>query len=208
MTIIINEGAPLSVKEKLLEWQRQGWVIIEQSSDADTETSFNDHKPGKYINADEGTSNDESVSIEQEWVNQLKAIGKEIAKQLNQLEIQTRARGLPRSYIFVFNAEGFCKMLDKLLEYHKNYIADYLHHTRKPKGVTLICPFLGEIINAHLFNTQDIQKTDLKEVLAKFYNNTETAVKKLSIHSKLLKNQDAQLLVEVAKTIGKKYANS
>ena len=208
MRIKLNGCAPHSVKEQILEWQQQGWVIIEQSSDEGNETSHNYAKPGKYINVDEGTVTEESISVELEWVNQLKAIGKEIAKQLNQLEIQTRARGLPRSYIFVFNAEGFCKMLDKLLEYHKNYIADYLHHTRKPKGVTLICPFLGEIINAHLFNTQDIQKTDLKEVLAKFYNNTETAVKKLSIHSKLLKNQDAQLLVEVAKTIGKKYANS
>lgn len=99
-------------------------------------------------------------------------------------------------------------MLDELIEHHYSHISSYLHETKKPRGVTLVCPFLGEILKARLFNTEKLQKRDLKEVLSRFYTNPDTAVKKLSINGELRRNEDAALLVEIAKSIGKKYAKS
>jgi len=97
-------------------------------------------------------------------------------------------------------------MMDELLDNYSSDIKAYLHGTHKPTGVTFIFPFLGEILNAHLFNGTDLQKKDLKPIFESFKYNGRTAVNKLSIHDKLSRNNNAMLLVEKAKIIGKKYA--
>ena len=200
MIIKINEGAPLLIKEQVLKWQHKGWVTI-------IDDSVNEDSQEQTIDVEDRTGDDDdTIDIVQEWVNQLKAIAGQIDKTLNKQIIDTRARGLPGAYAFKFNAKGFCSMLDELIEYHYSHISSYLHETRKPRGVSFVCPFLGEILKAHLFNTEKLQKCDLKDVLSRFYTNPDTAVKKLSIHSELCRNEDAALLVEIAKTIGKKYA--
>ena len=99
-------------------------------------------------------------------------------------------------------------MIDELLNNHRKYITNYLKGTRKPTGVTYIFPFLGEIINAHLFNDSKLQKCDLEDIFIKFNYDGRTAVSKMSIHSKLYRNQDAKLLVETAKSIAKKHVRS
>ena len=99
-------------------------------------------------------------------------------------------------------------MMDELLTNHRQHINNYIIGTRKPTGVNHIFPFLGEIINARLFNDKKLQKRDLKEIFEKFKYDGSTAVRKMSIHSKLYRNQDAKLLVEIAKSIAKKHVKS
>ena len=138
----------------------------------------------------------------------LKAIAKVISEVLDNQEIKTNSRGYSGSYIFHFDSEGFCAMMDELLSNHSKDIKYYIKGTRKPTGVNHIFPFFGEIINARLFNDDKLRKCDLKDIFKKFKYNGSTAVRKMSIHSKFDRNQDAKLLVEIAKSIAKKHVKS
>ena len=202
MIIKIKKECPQVVKDQLKEWEEKGWLTINLTpDDVEEDDSF---VPQNQISKEEPLN----VPIELIWCKRLKAIARKISKLLDNHQINTNARGIPGTYSFLFDSKGFCKMIDELYCNHHNYITAYLHGTKKPTGVTFISPFLGEMLNSLIFNKKELQKTDLKEVFKLFKYNSDTAVKKLSLHCKLYKNPDARLLVETAKMIGKKYANA
>ena len=185
-----------------MEWEEKGWLtIILTPDDVEEDDSF---VPPNETRKEEPLKD----PIELIWCKRLKAIARKISKLLDNQRINTHARGIPGTYTFLFDSKGFCKMIDELYRNHHNYITAYLHGTKKPTGVTFVFPFLGEILNSLIFNKKELQKTNLKEVFKLFKYNSDTAVKKLSIHSKLYKNPDAKLLVETAKMIGKRVANA
>lgn len=200
MKVKIKDTCPQEVKEKLLQWQKEGWLTVDLSSNVEKKVEV--LKPQLNITKIESSPK----PIEALWVDCLKSIAIRISKVLDNQEIITNQRGCPSSYKFKFNSKGFCKMMDELLDNYSSDIKAYLHGTHKPTGVTFIFPFLGEILNAHLFNGTDLQKKDLKPIFESFKYNGRTAVNKLSIHYKLSRNNNAMLLVEKAKIIGKKYA--
>ncbi len=202
MQIKIKKECPQGVKDLLKEWEEKGWLTINLATDnVEEDDSF---VPLNQISKEEPLKE----PIELIWCKRLKAIARKISKLLNNQLINTHARGIPGNYTFLFDSNGFCKMIDELYRNHHNYITAYLHETKKPIGVTFIFPFLGEILKSQIFNKKELQKRDLKEVFKLFKYNSDTAVKKLSMHNKLYKNPDAKLLVEAAKMIGKKYANA
>ena len=199
MKVKIKDACPQEVKEKLLQWQKEGWLTVDLSCNVEKEVEV--LKPQLNITKDESSPK----PIEVLWANRLMTIARKISKTLDNQEIATNKRGNLGSYKFKFNSKGFCKMMDELLDCYSSDIKAYLHGTHKPTGVTFIFPFLGEILNAYLFNSTDLQKKDLKPIFESFKYNGRTAVNKLSIHDKFARNKDAVLLVEKAKLIGKKY---
>lgn len=202
MTLQTNDSCPQGIKEKLLEWEKCGWLTINHTcEDVEEQKSFTPKRQQQKVENPQEPK-------ELIWCNQLKLIVNKIAEELNNKIIKTNARGLPRSYIFKLDSDGFCKMIDELYRIHKPYITDYLRKTKKPTGVTYIFPFLGEILKALIFNKKELQKTDIEPVIKTFNYNSKTALKKLSYHQKLYTNPDARLLVETAKTIGKKFATA
>ena len=200
MKLLIKEICPQEVKEKLLEWEKCGWITINHTNE-----DVEEHKP--FTSQSQPQKEVHPLEpIELVWCNQLKSIVNKIAEELNNKVITTNARGLPRSYIFKLDSNGFCKMINELYRIHRSYISNYLHDTKKPTGVTFIFPFLGEMLKALIFNKKELQKVDLEPVIKIFSYNSNTALKKLSFHQKLYKNPDARLLVETAKTLGKRFA--
>lgn len=202
MVIKTNKICPQKVKVKLLEWEKCGWLTINHTcEDVEEYESFT---PKSLPQRTEHTQEPKELV----WCNQQKSIVRKIAEELNNKIIKTNARGLHRSYIFKLDSDGFCKMIDELYRIHKPYITDYLRKTKKPIGVTYIFPFLGEILKALIFNKKELQKIDLEPVIKTFGYISNTALKKLSCHKKIYTNPDARLLVETAKTIGKRFATA
>lgn len=198
MTLSRNKNCPKEVREKLSEWEKRGWITINNSSDELDEQETNtpqcnpthETKPQK--------------TSEQIWCERIKHIANNISQTLNNQTLTKNTRGIPGSYTFKFDSEGFCKMIDELYNNHKRKITDYLHNTNKPAGVTFVFPFLGEILNSNIFNNKELQKTDLKQAFKSLGYNADTAVIKLSSHNKLYRNQEAKLFIETAIMIGER----
>lgn len=199
MQAIIKKTCPQEVIEKLLQWEKKGWLTVDLTDEVEDDVEV--LKPQPKVTKEESSHE----PIEVLWVKRMKAIARKVSKTLDNQNIITKKRGYPGSYKFKFNSKGFCNMMDDLLNNYSSDIKAYLHDTRKPTGVTFIFPFLGEILNAHLFNGADLQKKDLMPIFESFKYNGRTAVSKLSTHGKFTKNNDAVLLVEKAKMMGKKY---
>lgn len=194
---------PQEAKDQLLKWLEYGWLSAEGVENEVEDVNDVTPPPSKPHKIEKI-----QVPIEVQWAKKLKAIARKISKELDNQTISINTRGYSSSYIFKFNSKGFCGMIDELLSKYSPYIKNYLKGTQKPTGVTYIFPFLGEIINAHLFNDSKLQKCDLEDIFIKFNYDGRTAVSKMSIHSKLYRNQDAKLLVETAKSIAKKHVRS
>lgn len=192
-----TEFCPEAIKKQLLEWQKKGWLTIEYS---------NDELLPPIKSSEERTPHEEKkeLSIEEQWCNKLKEIAKTISSKLNNKLIEINPRGYSSSYKFFFDSEGFCKMMDELCKNHRNDITQYLHKTKKPTGVTFVFPFLGEILNALIFNKKEIQKADMEDVFSYLGYKGSVAIKKLSMHGIISRNPDANLLVEKAKMIARR----
>lgn len=203
MKIKFFKNCPQEVKVQLQKWMESGWLTVESVENEVEDVSDITPPPSKSRNIEESQD-----SIEVQWVKRLKDIASKITKELDNQLITTNNRGYSGSYTFHFDSKGFCAMMDELLSNHSQYINNYIRCTRKPTGVNHIFPFLGKIINARLFNDDKLRKCDLKEIFKKFKYNGSTAVRKMSIHSKFDRNQDAKLLVEIAKSIAKKLVKS
>lgn len=199
MPVHIKQTCPQEVIEKLLQWEKKGWLTVDLTEELENDVEV--WEPQTSVTKEESSQR----PIEVLWVERLKSIAKELSKSLDNQVVITNRRGYPGSYKFKFNSKAFCNMMDELLNNYSSDIKAYLHDTRKPTGVTFVFPFLGEILNAHLFNGADLQKKDLKPIFESFKYNGRTAVSKLSTNGKFTKNKDAVLLVEKAKMIGKKY---
>ena len=200
MRYITTNECPQKVKDQLQKWLECGWLSadgVENEVEDVNDVTPPPSKPQKIAKTQD--------PIEVQWAKRLKAIVRKISKELDNQTINTIPRGHSSVYIFKFNSEGFCSMIDELLNNHRKYITNYLKGTRKPTGVTYFFPFLGEIIKAHLFNNDKLQKRDLEDIFKNFKYNGRTAVSKMSIHGKLYRNQDAKLLVETAKSIAKRH---
>lgn len=203
MTYKTTKECPQEVKDQLQKWLDYGWLSAD-GFENEVEDVYDVTPPPSKPPKKEVTQEPKEV----QWAKRLKAIARKISKELDNQIVSTNSRGYSSSYIFKFDSKGFCGMIDELLSNYSPYIKSYLKGTHKPTGVTYIFPFLGEIINAHLFNDDKLQKSDLEDILNKFKYNGRTAVSKMSISGKLNRNQDAKLLVETAKSIAKKHVRS
>ncbi len=200
-----TKQCPQEVKRQLLAWQKCGWIEVQLPEDELAEQqTIHQVKDNKDLEL--SIEDERELPIEEQWCERLKTIAKQMSSTLNETKISTNARGYSGCYTFSFYSEGFCNMMDELLRDYRSDITSYLHNTKKPTGVTLVLPFLGEIIREHIFNKKELQKTDLADIFKKIGYNGDVAVKKLSMHSKLDINPDTRLLLEKAKMLGKKYA--
>ena len=185
MQVHIKQTCPQEVIEKLLQWEKKGWLTVDLTEELENDVEV--WEPQTSVTKEESSQE----PIEVLWVKRLKSIAKELSKSLGNQVVTTNKRGYPGSYKFKFNSKAFCNMMDELLNNYSSDIKAYLHDTRKPTGVTFVFPFLGEILNAHLFNGADLQKKDLKPIFESFKYNVRTAIAKFLTNSTLTKDYDA-----------------
>ena len=196
MKIETTNKCPKKVRAQLLEWQKKGWLMSDECLPQDEPSD-----DCTQLDKCNGPSRD--LTIEEQWCKKLKDIANAISETLNQKTIETNARGISGSYVFEFDSEGFCKMMDQLILRYRRDISQYLHGTKKPTGVTFVCSFFGEILNALIFNEKKIQKVDLAIVFKNLGYDGDVAVKKLSTHHSFDRSQDKKLLREKTLSIGR-----
>lgn len=131
------------------------------------------------------------------FVDTVKLIMKNAEKD-NGKEKPIKARGNGGTY--VYNVEGtlFGIVMDKIFESHKDSIADYLDGANAKKAVSMkyVCPFLGAILDGHLFTPPQMEKNSLEDALNCVFGSGSSASTKLSAKNL---SESGKYLVELIK---------
>lgn len=131
------------------------------------------------------------------FVDRVKLIMKNAEKD-NGKEMPIKARG--NGGVYTYNVEGttFGIVMDKIIECHKDSIANYLDGANAKKAVMMkyVCPFLGAILDAHLFTPTQMEKNDLEEALNSVFGPGSSASTKLSAEHL---SDSGQYLIELVK---------
>ena len=110
-----------------------------------------------------------------EFVRAVKYIVNHAAMQNNQVK-NTIENGVSGKYCFWLDAKSWCDTMDKLLEEHRDVIANALEHKYQADSVNLLAPYIGEIIDLGLFQKSRIQKTDLISSFSAYYGKPMSSV--------------------------------
>lgn len=109
-----------------------------------------------------------------------------------------KARGNGGTYIY--NVEGtlFGIVMDRIFESHKDSIEEYLEGSNAKKAIMMkyVCPFLGAILNDHLFTPTQMEKNDLEDALNSVFGEGSSASTKLSAENL---PESGKFLVELMK---------
>lgn len=106
----------------------------------------------------------------------VKAIVRHAAKQNNQL-LSIVDNHVASSYSFWIDDEAWCSVMDKLLAERRDIIEAVLERKQRADSVTLLAPYIGEIIGLKLFQRpQGVQKTDLIKSFSVYYGQPMASV--------------------------------
>ena len=130
------------------------------------------------------------------------SIVRHAAKQNNQL-LSIIDNHVVSSYCFWLDAEAWCSVMDKLLAEHRDVIESVLDRKQRADSVTLLAPYVGEIVGLKLFQRpQGVQKVDLIKSFSAFYGKPMT-----SIQQKLSTSYPAWYEFNVLVSVTLKLAN-
>ncbi|MBE6258209.1 MAG: hypothetical protein E7103_09675 [Prevotella sp.] len=95
---------------------------------------------------------------------------------------KNNSRSYPVTYIYHVDGKGFCKVMDELLANHRDLIEAYLNEASSEAAVSIkyVAPFIGFVLDTHLFSEAKMPKNELKEVMEHFYGKGTSAVLKMS----------------------------
>lgn len=143
------------------------------------------------------TSPKNDVDPVKAFVDTVKLIMKNAEKD-NGKEKPIKARGNGGTYTYNVDGEAFGRVMDKLFDSHKDCISDYLNGANSKKAVSMkyVCPFLGAILNAHLFTPIQMEKNDLEDALNSVFGAGSSASTKLSAEHL---SESGKYLVELVK---------
>ena len=135
------------------------------------------------------------------FVNRVKDIVTRAARK-NGETIPANPRGLAREYTFFVDGGRIAKMMDDLRKNHEAKINEFLCCTSKYDGVMIVAPFIGRLLQMEELRARDLQLTDLEFAFSPYYNNTASAVKRMSTK---LDSAEANMLFSLLKGMLKKY---
>lgn len=115
------------------------------------------------------------------FVDTVKRIMKNAEKD-NGKEKPLTARGNGGTYTYFIEGDKFGQAMDQLLEYHKDALSEYLEGADAKKAVKMkyVCPFLGAVLDTHLFSPTLMPKGDLEPALNTVYGEGSSAASKLN----------------------------
>lgn len=115
------------------------------------------------------------------FVDQVKRIML-LAEKKNGQEMVLTARGNGGTYIFMVDGQGFCKVMEKLVNDYTLQIEEYLNgaNAEAAGSIKYVCPFIGFVLDTHLYSEPKLQKSDLKSVMEEVYGKGTSATSKLS----------------------------
>lgn len=125
-----------------------------------------------------------------------------LAEKKNGQEMVLTARGNGGTYKFRIDGQGFCKVMDKLVNEYTPQIEDYLNgaNAETAGAMKYVCPFIGFVLDTHLYSEPKLQKSDLKFVMEKVYGKGTSATFKLSTKND---TNEAQILFGIVEEIMK-----
>ena len=135
------------------------------------------------------------------FVNRVKDIVTRAARK-NGETIPANPRGLAGEYTFFVDGGRIAKMMDDLRKNHEAKINEFLCCTSKYDGVMIVAPFIGRLLQMEELRARDLQLTDLEFAFTPYYNNTASAVKRMSTK---LESAEANMLFSLLKGMLKKY---
>ena len=125
-----------------------------------------------------------------------------LAEKKNGQEMKLTARGNGGTYIYKVDGEGFIKVMDMLIKDYTPQIEDYLGgaSAESAGSIKYVCPFIGFVLDTHLFSEKKLQKSDLKFVMEEVYGKRTSATSKLSTKND---TNEAQILFGIVEEIMK-----
>lgn len=135
------------------------------------------------------------------FVNRVKDIVTRAARK-NGETIPANPRGLAGEYTFFVDGGRISKMMDDLRKNHEAKINEFLCCTSKYDGVMIVAPFIGRLLQMEELRARDLQLTDLEFAFSPYYNNTASAVKRMSTK---LDSAEANMLFSLLKGMLIKY---
>ncbi len=90
-------------------------------------------------------------------------------------------KGNGGEYKFDVKGKALCDVMDDVLENNEQYIKAYLDGANTETAVQLkyVCPFIGYILDTHLYSTDKLQKNHLKPMFKKEYGPKTSATLKM-----------------------------
>ena len=126
------------------------------------------------------------------------------AEDDNGTEKRITARGNGGIYTYNVDGKGFVKVMDELLACHEKEIKDYLGSATAKQAISIkyVAPFIGMVLDTHLYTPSQMPKTDMKEVFETVYGKNTSAVSKMSDKHP---SEEAKNLYETAQKIMKRH---
>jgi hypothetical protein len=102
-------------------------------------------------------------------------------------------------------ADGIVQMLDELQANHQPVLDEYLKDATDltADSIKYVAPFIGYLLDSHLFTPKKMPKKDLDWVFQDMYGKNTSAVSKMSNKCPL---DETQKLFDTAEMVMKKYS--
>ena len=104
------------------------------------------------------------------------------AAENNGKRMMNNARGNTVTYTYNVDGEGFCAVMDKLLEDNRVEIVAYLDGANAKDAVRIkyVAPFIGHVHSKHRYSPDQMPNLAFKDAFEVFYKNGNYAVNKMS----------------------------
>lgn len=113
------------------------------------------------------------------------------------------ARGNVGSYTYNINGKAFAGVMDVLVEKYENQIKAYLYGltAQKAKTMKYVAPFIGAVLDTHLFSPEKMPKKDLEPAFESEYGRGNSAVSKMAVSNL---SEEGKTLINTLKSIANK----
>lgn len=113
------------------------------------------------------------------------------------------ARGNGGTYTYNIKGKAFAGVMDVLVEKYEDRIRAYLDGVtaQKAKTMKFVAPFIGAVLDTHLFSPAKMQKKDIEPAFESEYGRGTSAVSKMAVSNL---SEQGKTLVETLKSIASK----
>ena len=168
------------------------------------DAEYEEVKDSPQTKEDKGTpSEKEEIDPTFAFVERVKEIMLKAEKD-NGKQKQNNSRSYTTTYIYNVDGKGFCKVMDELLANYDYLIIDYLKgaSAETAGSIKYVCPFIGYVLDTHLYSSAKMPKNEFKKVLQVVYGKGTSAVSKMSDKNP---SNEAEVLYKTAKEIMEKH---
>ena len=205
-----EENQQLAIQQFAMIWNYNAHVEHQHnyynSKPMADDAQFEEVKDSPQTKGGEGTPPEKEVfDPAVAFVERVKEIMLKAEKD-NGKQKQNNSRSYTITYIYNVDGKGFCKVMDELLTNYEYVIKDYLKGATAETACSIkyVCPFVGYVIDTHLYSAAKMPKNEFKKVMQAVYGKGTSAVSKMSDKNP---SNEAEVLYKTAKEIMEKHKN-